>query len=218
MGEDDSVTGALPEQAASETAGTPPADDAALLARLRAGEDAAYAELVRRHGGRMLAVARRYVPNDDAAQDCVQEAFLAAFKALDRFEGRSSLATWLHRITVNAALQALRRRGAKDEVAIEPWLPSFDDDGLLDGPTQLTSASAEELIGRDDVRAEVRAAIERLPTSYRNVLHLRDIEGLSMTEVAQMLEVSENNAKVRLHRARQALKKALEPLLTAGAL
>ena len=106
----------------------------------------------------------------------------------------------------------------RQSLIADPLAYSVDDDGLLEGPTQLTSASAEELIGRDDVRAEVRAAIERLPASYRNVLLLRDIEGLSMTEVAQMLEVSENNAKVRLHRARQALKKALEPLLTAGAL
>jgi RNA polymerase sigma-70 factor (ECF subfamily) len=193
-------------------------DDVALLARLKAGEDAAYAELVRRHGGRMLAVARRYLHNEDAAQDCVQEAFLAAFRALDRFEGRSSLATWLHRITVNAALQALRRRGAKDEVAIEPWMPTFDEEGLLEGPTRLTAAGADELIARDDVRTTVRAAIDRLPTSYRNVLLLRDIEGLSIKEVADMLEVSENNAKVRLHRARNALKKELEPLLNEGAL
>ena len=209
---------AVPDRATPADAGGARSDDAALLARLKAGEDAAYAELVRRHGGRMLAVAKRYLKNEEAAQDCVQEAFLAAFKALDRFEGRSTLATWLHRITVNAALQALRRRGAKDEVAIEPWLPTFDEEGFLEGPSQLTAANAEDLLARDDVRAEVRAAIDRLPTSYRNVLLLRDIEGLSMTEVAEMLEVSENNAKVRLHRARTALKKQLEPLLNAGAL
>ena len=209
---------AVPERAAAAEANAPRSDDAALVARLKAGEDAAYAELVRRHGGRMLAVAKRYLKNEDAAQDCVQEAFLAAFKALDRFEERSSLATWLHRITVNAALQALRRRGAKDEVAIEPWLPSFDEEGFRDGPERLTAESADELLAREDVRAEVRAAIDRLPTSYRNVLLLRDIEGLSIKEVAEMLEVSENNAKVRVHRARTALKKELEPLLNAGAL
>ena len=209
---------AVPEAGAAAEANAPRSDDAALVARLKAGEDAAYAELVRRHGGRMLAVAKRYLKNEDAAQDCVQEAFLAAFKALDRFEERSSLATWLHRITVNAALQALRRRGAKDEVAIEPWLPSFDEEGFRDGPERLTAESADELLAREDVRAEVRAAIDRLPTSYRNVLLLRDIEGLSIKEVAEMLEVSENNAKVRVHRARTALKKELEPLLNAGAL
>jgi RNA polymerase sigma-70 factor (ECF subfamily) len=212
------VARAVPERAATAEANAARADDAALVARLKAGEDAAYAELVRRHGGRMLAVAKRYLKNEDAAQDCVQEAFLAAFKALDRFEERSSLATWLHRITVNAALQALRRRGGKDEVAIEPWLPSFDEDGFREGPERLTAASADELLARDDVRAEVRAAIDRLPTGYRNVLLLRDIEGLSIKEVAEMLEVSENNAKVRLHRARTALKKELQPLLNEGAL
>ncbi len=194
------------------------ADEAALVARLRAGDEAAYAELVRRHGGRMLAVARRYLDSDEAARDCVQDAFVAAFKALDRFEGRSSLATWLHRITVNAALQTMRRRGYKDEVAVDPWQPTFDEDGFREGPSELTALGAEELIARADVRAEVRAAIDRLPASYRNVLLLRDIEGLSIKEVAEMLEVSENNAKVRLHRARNALKKELEPLLNAGAI
>jgi RNA polymerase sigma-70 factor (ECF subfamily) len=192
------VASAVPERAATADATAPRADDAALVARLKAGEDAAYAELVRRHGGRMLAVAKRYLKNEDAAQDCVQEAFLAAFKALDRFEERSSLATWLHRITVNAA--------------------SFDEEGFREGPERVTAESADELLAREDVRAEVRAAIDRLPTSYRNVLLLRDIEGLSIKEVAEMLEVSENNAKVRLHRARTALKKELQPLLNEGAL
>jgi RNA polymerase sigma-70 factor (ECF subfamily) len=205
-----------PNAAGGDEAGR--AADAALLERLRAGDEAAFAELVRRHGGRMLAVARRYLANEQAAQDCVQDAFVAAFKALDRFEGRSSLATWLHRITVNAALQTMRRRGYKDEVAVDPGQPTFDEDGLRDGPTELTALGADELLARADVRAEVRAAIDRLPASYRNVLLLRDIEGLSIKEVADMLDVSENNAKVRLHRARNALKKELEPLLNAGAI
>jgi RNA polymerase sigma-70 factor (ECF subfamily) len=212
------VARAVPSDASADDAGAERSGDAALLARLRGGDEAAFAELVRTHGGRMLAVARRYLDNEEAAQDCVQEAFMAAFKSLDRFEGRSSLATWLHRITVNAALQVLRRRSHKDEVAIEPWMPSFDEEGFLEGPTVVTAADAEDLLARDDVRAEVRAAIDRLPPSYRNVLLLRDIEGLSIKEVAEMLELTENNAKVRLHRARTALKKQLEPLLNAGAL
>jgi RNA polymerase sigma-70 factor (ECF subfamily) len=212
------VANAVPKGARADEAAVGGDDEAALLRRLRRGDEAAYAELVRSHGGRMLAVARRYLDSEEAAQDCVQEAFVAAFNALDRFEGRSTLATWLHRITVNAALQALRRRRGKEELSIEPWLPTFDDEGFLEGPTQLTTADAEELIARDDVRAQVRAAIDRLPESYRNVLLLRDIEGLSMKEVAEMLELTENNAKVRLHRARTALKKQLEPLLNAGAL
>jgi RNA polymerase sigma-70 factor (ECF subfamily) len=190
----------------------------ALLARLKAGDDDAFEVLVRTYAPRLIAVARRYVGSDDAAQDCVQEAMLAAFKGLESFEGRSSLATWLHRITVNAALQALRRRGARNEVSIDPWLPSFDEDGFLEGPSTTTALDAEALLNEADVREQVRAAIDRLPDSYRNVLLLRDIEGLSIKESADMLEISETNAKVRLHRARSALKKELEPLLVAGAL
>ena len=193
-------------------------DEAALLARLEAGEEAAFVELVERYGPRLVAVAKRYVGGDDAAQDCVQEAFVAALGALDRFEGRSSLATWLHRITVNAALQWRRRRAGRDEVDIEDWLPTFDADGFLEGPHTSTARDAEDLLGEAHVRREVRAAIDRLPADYRNVLLLRDIEGLSIKEAAEMLEISEANTKVRLHRARTALKKQLEPLFGEGAL
>ncbi len=201
------------------TAADPPPDgDAVLLARLKAGDEAAFETLVRTYAPRLLAVARRYVGGDDAAQDCVQEALLAAFRGLDGFEGRSTLATWLHRITVNAALQALRRRGARDEVSIDPWLPSFDEEGFLEGPITTSPLDAEALLAEADVRAQVRTAIDRLPTSYRNVLLLRDIEGRSIKEAADMLDISETNAKVRLHRARTALKKQLEPLLAAGSL
>ncbi len=192
--------------------------DESLLDRLRAGDDAAFAELVETQAPRLLSVAKRYLGDVAAAEDCVQEAFLAAFRALDRFEGRSTLSTWLHRITVNAALQALRRKGARDEVDIEPLLPTFDSDGFLEGRTQTTAADAETLLADDDVRRQVRAAIDTLPLGYRNILMLRDIEGLSIKEAAEMLELTETNAKVRLHRARQALKKLLEPLFVEGAL
>ena len=192
--------------------------EAALLARLKRGDDDAFGELVATHAPRLLKVAQRYVGDGAAAEDCVQEAFLAAFRALDRFEGRSTLATWLHRITVNAALQALRRSGARDEVDIEPLLPTFDADGFLDGPTLTAGTDAETLLARSDAQAQVRAAITKLPEPYRNILVLRDIEGLSIRESAQMLDLTETNAKVRLHRARTALKKLLEPLLLEGAL
>lgn len=190
--------------------------DNALLRRLKAGDEAAYDELVRAYAPRLLAVAQRYVGDAATAEDCVQEAFLSAFRALENFEGRSTLATWLHRITVNASLQTLRRRSARDEIDIEPLLPTFDDEGFLDGPASTGAADAETLLLVDDVRHTVRRAIDQLPVSYRSILLLRDIEGLSVKEAAEMLELSEANAKVRLHRARCALRKLLEPLLSEG--
>ena len=99
-----------------------------LVARLRAGDDDAFETLVRRHGGRMLAVARRYLGEEDA-RDAVQEAFLSAFKAIDRFDGRARLGTWLHRIVVNSALMRLRRPSMQREESLEPLLPRFLEDG-----------------------------------------------------------------------------------------
>ena len=111
-------------------------DGLALVERLRAGDDEAYEHLVREHTGRMLAVARRILGNDDDAGDAVQDAFLSAFKSLDRFEGGSKLSTWLHRITVNAALGRLRRRRKQAEAKkagelgeLDELLPRFKSDG-----------------------------------------------------------------------------------------
>src|SRR5687768_15183241 len=101
------------------TTSAPPTDDADLLAPLRAGEAAAFETLVRRHGGRLLSVARRIVGNDEDAHDVLQDTFLAAFKALEGFDGRSQLSSWLHRIAVNCALQKLRTRRRKTMRSID---------------------------------------------------------------------------------------------------
>ena len=108
--------------------------DSALLAALRAGEEAAFETLVRSYGGRMLSVARRLLGNDDDAQDAVQEAFLSAFKGLAAFDGRSKLSTWLHRIGVNAALMKLRTQKRRPEQSIDDLLPKFKEDGHEAGP------------------------------------------------------------------------------------
>ena len=103
--------------------------ESALLERLRAGEAAAFERLVREQGGRMLAVARRFLREDEDARDAVQDAFLSAFRSLDSFEGQAKLSTWLHRIVVNAALMKLRARKRRPEESIEELLPRFLEDG-----------------------------------------------------------------------------------------
>jgi RNA polymerase sigma-70 factor (ECF subfamily) len=186
-------------------------EDAALLARLRAGDEAAFGELVRREGGRMLAVARRILRSDEDAHDALQDAFLAAFRHLPEFAGEARLATWLHRIAINAALMRLRSRKRRREDALEPLLPQFAEDGHFRAPQADWRPDGEAALGRKESASLVRACIDRLPESHRTVLLLRDIEGLDTAQTAAALGLGVDAVKMRLHRARQALRSLLEP-------
>lgn len=180
-----------------------------LVEGTRSGDDEAFAALVRREGGRMLATARRFLGDDQDAQDAVQEAFLQAHRGLDRFQGGARISTWLHRIVVNAALMKLRSRRRKPEQALDDLLPQFDETGAWRDRVAGWEQSSDELLESAETRAIVRRAIDRLPEPYREVLMLRDIEGFDTDEAARLLEASENAVKVRLHRARQALRTLL---------
>jgi RNA polymerase sigma-70 factor (ECF subfamily) len=186
--------------------------ESALVARLRGGEDDAYHELLRIHGGRLLAVARRLMRNEEDARDCLQDAFLSAFRSIDGFEAEAKLGTWLHRIVVNACLMRLRARKRKPEELTDPQLMEFDRYGFRIGPTEMAPTSADELLEREEVREQVRKGIDDLPENYRIVLVLRDIEELSTAETAEMLGMTPSAVKVRLHRARLALRKQLGSL------
>lgn len=184
--------------------------EAALLARLRAGEDAAFEELVGANTGQMLAVARRFLRQEDDARDAVQDAFLSAFRALDAFEGQAQLSTWLHRITVNACLMKLRTRRRKPEEKIDDLLPGFLENGQLARFPEPWLDRADALLELEENRSLVRAAIDRLPDKFRTVLILRDIEDYNTQETADLLELTAAAVKTRLHRARQALKGQLD--------
>jgi len=189
-----------------------PASERDLVSRLKSGDEEAFERLVREHGGRLLAVARRFLRDEEEARDAVQECYLSAFRSINNFEQGSRLSTWLHRIVINASLMRLRRRQRKPEEPIEDFLPQFQADGhQVNHPTPDWEGSAESLLARSQTRAIVRAAIDRLPDSYRAVLLLRDIEEMSTEEAAHSLGVTENAVKIRLHRARQALRGLLEP-------
>ncbi|HKB81257.1 MAG TPA: sigma-70 family RNA polymerase sigma factor [Thermoanaerobaculia bacterium] len=186
-------------------------DDAALVGRLLAGENAAFEQLVRTTSGKLLATARRILRNDEEARDAVQGAFIRAFQSLPRFRRESRLSTWLHRILVNEALMKLRARSrGPEEESLEPLLPAFAEDGHHRREPVDWSESAETALERAETAGRVRAAIDSLPESYRNAIVLRDIEEMSIAEIAEMLHVSDNVVKVRLHRARQALRTLLE--------
>ncbi len=188
-------------------------DDDGLVEGLRQGS-ARHAEyFVRTHIGSMRAVARRILSGDAYADDCVQEAFVKAFRKIGDFEGRSSLKTWLHRITVNEALMRLRTLKRLDERPIDEFMPEFDANACRIEAPWPYMATAEDILQRQSTRALVLSKIHELPESYRIVLLLRDIEELDTAEVAEMLGITPGNVKVRLHRARSALKKLLEPAL-----
>ncbi|MGH1482851.1 MAG: RNA polymerase sigma factor [Geminicoccales bacterium] len=194
-----------------EDRATPGPDD--LIASIKAGNDDAIESLVKEHASWMTAVAWRITRDQALAEDCVQEAFLNALRKISDFEGRSTLKTWLHRIVVNQALVKLRQRGRANEVQIDQWMPEFDENACRIEQRWPRIPTPEELLERQDNRAFILAQIDQLPESYRIVLQLRDIEELSTSEVAELTGLSEINVKVRLHRARSALKKLIEPLL-----
>jgi len=193
----------LPAAAVESTSTS--ADEAALVAALRAGDEQAYERLVRTLGGRLLSVARRLVGNDADAQDVVQDTFLAAFKALPRFAEESRLSTWLYRIAVNSALTKVRTRRRHPEERLEGLIPAFQPDGHHVLPVAGWTEPADVLVARSEVRELIRREIDALPDTHRTVLVLRDLEEMSTEETAKALGISTNAVKLRLHRARQAL-------------
>jgi RNA polymerase sigma-70 factor, ECF subfamily len=187
-------------------------DEARLVAGLREGASWAFEELVRANAGRMIGTARRILGNDDDARDAVQDAFISAFRARDQFNAEARLSTWLHRIAVNSALMKLRARKRRPEDAIQDFLPRFLPNGAHAEQFASWDEPIEQVLSRKETAARVRAAIGRLPESFRTVLTLRDIEGLSGQEVADLLGISVNAVKLRLHRARMALRTLLSPI------
>jgi len=176
-----------------------------LLARLSCGDASAFEAVVRENQPRMLAAARRLLRDDEESRDVVQEAWLCALRALPCFAGEARLATWLHRIVVNAALMKLRSRRRRPEVVIEPGA-----DVLAEAISTNEESSAESSMERAALCARVRRAVAALPESQRVVVELRDLEGLDTTQTAVRLDISREAVKTRLHRAHQSLKRLLE--------
>ncbi len=188
-----------------------------LLECLRAGEEICFETLVRQIGPQVLATAKRYLRSDAEAADCFQDTFLAVFQGINKFEQRSSLRTWVQRITINQSLMRIRKQERRQEESIEHLLPVFDEKGNrieTGGITQPSSIS--ESIDTTRVKSIVREKINELPDDYRLVLLLRDIDGYTTKETATILRIKINAVKTRLHRARSALKSLLTPVLAYG--
>jgi RNA polymerase sigma-70 factor (ECF subfamily) len=182
--------------------------EADLVARMRAGDDEAFANVVHRYTPRMFAVAGRFLRCEEDRADAVQDAFLSAFRAIGTFEGKARLSTWLHRIVVNVCLMKLRSRSRSAEIPLDDLLPPGD------GGWSSREANAVADVTSAETRAQVRACIDRLPPSYRTVLVLRDLEEMDTDGTARTIGTTPAVVKTRLHRARRALRAMLEPLLT----
>ena len=156
-----------------------------------------------------MAAARRILQNESDARDALQEAFLSVFRSIGNFAGEAALGTWLHRIVVNAALMQIRSRGRRSEEPIEQLLPRFDQSGDW-AEEGCQSTRVDDLQESRELIALVRKCLDKLPERYRTVLMLRDIEDLDTKQTARMLNTTPTAVKVRLHRARQALKTLVE--------
>jgi len=188
-------------------------DESELVAGLQAGEGEAFEALVRAQTPALLRTARRFLRSEEDARDAVQDAFVSLFKSIGKFESNSQLATWLHRILINCCLMKLRRQRRHPEEEIEGLLPRFQADGRQLEPSVPWTESAETILQRAELCKIVRSSIDSLPDRYRVVLLLRDIEEVSTEEAATLLDVTPNAVKVRLHRARQALRTLLDPYM-----
>ncbi len=185
---------------------------------LKKGDAEAYEKLVREQTPILLAVTRRILRDEEEAKDAVQEAFVSAFKAIGGFDGQAKLSTWLHRIAINAALMKLRKRPRGRERPIDDLLPKYMDDGHMLEPAADWDVLPETAVQNRETADLVRRSIDQLPDTYRTVLLMRDIEQLDTAETAEILDVSTNVVKVRLHRARQALRTLLDPHFRGGSL
>ena len=210
----------------------PPAEDLRLLEALRKREERAFVELVNRYHASLLRLATLYVPTRAVAEEAVQETWLGVLQGIDRFEGRSSLKTWIYRILINRAKTRGEREGRSmpfsafwnpaAELAEPPVPPERfrgPDDEWPDHwatPPQPWGPNPEKRLLAQETRARIQAAIESLPPSQREVITLRDIEEWTSEEVCNVLGISETNQRVLLHRARSKVRGALEQYLATA--
>ena len=187
--------------------------DAELLSRLRAGDEGAFAELAGKYQSAMLSLARGYVPTGAVAEEVVQDTWVGVLRGIDRFEHRSTLRTWLFRILVNRAISAgVRERRSVPLDDLEPVVDAsrFDAGGTWKVPPEPWADQVDDKVIAAKMAARIRAAIGELPLHQREVVTLRDVQGLSSEEVCAILGISQANQRVLLHRGRSKLRQIVE--------
>ena len=205
------MTSAPEPDARAEAASGGPSDEE-LVARARDRDLAAFETLVERHEERLYRVAMRLLRNENDAQEVLQEALVSAWQNLAGFAGRAQFGSWIYRVTVNAALMLLRTRRRRPTVSVEEMTPSALDAAVSAsqaGSTSDWSKRPDEQLQSGELKQHVEVALDALPEILRLVFVLRDVEGLSTEETADVLGISIPNVKTRLHRARLALRGAI---------
>lgn len=174
-----------------------------LVKQLQRGDSQAFEEVLRRYTARVYSLAWRLTRNAQDSEESLQDTFVTVFRKIRSFEGKSSLSSWIYRITVNVALMKLRKRRSEKAFLLEDSLPSYRDHLSLSDPR------SERSLSSFDLKSKIERAISELPFEYRAVFVLRDIDGLSTKEVCKVLGVSAPAIKSRLHRARLLLRRTL---------
>lgn len=186
--------------------------DSELVSRVRAGDEGAFAELAGKYQGAMLSIARGYVPSGAVAEEVVQEAWIGVLRGIGRFERRSSFRTWLFRILVNRAISAgvrERRSVPVDDMGPVVDASLFDAGGTWQAPPEPWSDQVDDKVVAAKISARILAAIDELPPQQREVVTLRDVQGLSSGEVCAVLDISNANQRVLLHRGRSKLRQVI---------
>lgn len=190
-----------------------------LLEKLRAGDDTAFATLVETYHGRLVRLARSIVASREVAEEVVQDTWLAAVRGIGRFEGRSSLRTWLFHICLNRARTTAGKEGRSSPV--DPQGPAadaawFSGDGSWTSPVEPWPDLVDDRVTAAALAERAKRVIEQLPAPQQQVVILRDVEGLSSTEVCNLLAITEANQRVLLHRGRTRIRSALNSRLGGG--
>lgn len=194
-------------------------DEVELVDRLRAGDEEAFVTLVRRHHSGLIRLASSYVPNRDVAEEVVQEAWLGVVRGIEKFEGRSSLKTWLYRIVVNRARSAgVREHRETPADLTESTGPSerFAPDGSWVEPPVPWTEQVDDRLTAAALNDRIRDCLDTLPDGQRQVVTLRDIDGLTPGETCAVLGISEANQRVLLHRGRARLRGLLDAEMREG--
>ncbi len=186
-----------------------PSEDSELLTRAQQGDTAAFEALVERHRGRVYGLARRMLNSDDDAAEVLQESFISAYRNLPNFRGDAQFGSWVYRIAANHALMRLRHRKVVNQVESPLDEPTFNDRGsLMDGVSDFKDAEGEAMDA--ELRRAIEQATETLGPEYKEVFVLKDLEGLSYEEIAEITGASVAAIKSRLHRARLSLRSAID--------
>ena len=186
-------------------------DDRELMTRAQAGDMSAFESLVSRHEDKVYGLALRMTRSEADAAEITQDTFLSAYQHLSEFRGEAAFGSWVHRIAANNALMRLRRQKVLDIVSDEITGPEFTERGsLAELPDSDWSKRADDKVLDDELGRAIRAATDALPEGYREVFLLKDVEGLSYEEISEMVGISIPAVKSRLHRARLALREAID--------